>query len=220
MARRTAPTSEQRAATAKREKTRERVLRSALACIQEEGLVEASAARIAERCGLSWGVIQYHFGDWSGLLVALLERGFGSLKDSLAILDNPSSDPFERLRTLVDGTWLLMEHPARRVHLDVQLQLGRDTGHRALVRERMGEIRKQLREVWRKALPECETERVDRAERLATLTLQGLAVEYAVVGKRAAHRADRETLVTALAAVLGLDQPGTRRRRAMWRRSA
>jgi AcrR family transcriptional regulator len=206
MARGTAPTSEQRAATAKREKTRERVLRSAIECIREEGLVDASASRIAQRCGLSWGVIQYHFGDRSGLLVALLERGFDALKSALSDLDNTSSDPFDRLRALVEGTWSLMEHPVRRVQLDIQLALGRDAGHRALVSERMGEIRKQLRELWRKALPECETERVDRAERLATLTLQGLAVEHAVVGKRSAHRADRETLLSALAAVLGLDQ--------------
>jgi len=117
-----APPSARRAATSKRERTRELVLRSALECIREEGLVEASAARIAERCGLSWGVIQYHFGDWSGLLMAILERGFESLRDSLSALDNLSSDPFDPLRGLVDGMASLMEHPVHRVHLDVQLE--------------------------------------------------------------------------------------------------
>lgn len=200
-----APTSEARAATRKRAQTRERVLRSALECIREEGLVQASAARITQRCGLSWGVIQYHFRDRVGLLVALLEQGFESLKDSLWVLDSTSPEPLDRIRALVNGMWSLMEHPVHRVLLDIQLELGRDASHGPLVRDRMRAIRRQLREMWRKALPECPAEQVDRAERLATLTLQGLAVERAAVGKRAAHGEDRESLIATLSALLGVD---------------
>ena len=63
-------------------------------------------------------------------------------------------------------------------------------------------MRGRLREAWREALPECDPARVDRAERLATTALRGLALERDVEGARRAHAAEREALIAALSAVL------------------
>ena len=98
-----------------------------------------------------------------------------------------------------------MAHPDHRVLLDVQIELGRDRRHRAAVRKRAAEIRSRLSELWRKTLPEFPAEQVDRAERLATLGLQGIALEAAIVGARAEHRVDAENLASAVAATLGIE---------------
>ena len=41
----------------------------------EEGFAKASANRIAQRAGVTWGVIQYHFGDRAGLFSAVVFAG-------------------------------------------------------------------------------------------------------------------------------------------------
>jgi len=201
------PTAQQRSATSKRAKTRALVLRTALECIEAEGLVEATAAKIAQRCGLSWGVIQYHFGDRAGLFLALFDQGFESLARALSELEAPSSKLRDRLATLVEGTWSLMERPGYRALLEVQLQLSRDPSHAPNIQRRGREMRGQLRELWRKTLPEYTPSRVDRAERLATVSLRGMALERAIGGARRAHARERRVLVEALEALLRDETP-------------
>lgn len=196
----TPPTSEVRGATPRRAKTRELILQTALDCLREDGLAGTSAAKIASRCELSWGVIQYHFGDRAGLLLALLDHTFAWLKESVSEFAGTPPHPADRLRMLVEGMWVAMSDPDYRILLDIQAELGRDVPHRSDVRKRAREIRVRLRDMWRKALPEISTTDVDRAERLATLGLQGIAMERAIVGPRAAHREDLESLISAVVA--------------------
>lgn len=196
----TPPTSGERGATPRRAKTRELILHTALECLREDGLAGTSAAKIASRCELSWGVIQYHFGDRAGLLLALLDHTFAWLKESVSEVEGVPPEPEARLRMLVEGMWAAMSDPDYRILLDIQSELGRDLSHKSDVRKRAREIRERLREMWRKALPEIPTEDVDRAERLATLGLQGIAMERAIVGPRTAHREDLESLITAVVA--------------------
>ncbi len=199
------PISEARSATSKRARTRRRVLEAALQCVAEKGVAGATATEIAERCGLSWGVIQYHFKDRVGLYLALLESGVEGLESSLAGLETATSDPADRVASLVDGMWGGMRRDGYRVLLEIQLQLGREPAHRARVRRQMRQMRSQLDDAWRKALPEFDPERVAKAERLATTSLRGLALERAVEGNRAAYAAEREAIIEALLPILGLE---------------
>ena len=199
------PVSDKRAATEKRARTRQLVLRAALECIGEKGVAGATASEIARRCGLSWGVIQYHFGDRVGLFLGLLESSGESLAEALADLDAADREPGERVRAIVEGMWSLMKHDNFRVMLEVQLQLGREAQHRSRVRKQTRAMRTKLQELWRKALPEFPSARVDTAERIATMGLRGLALERAVDGDRAVHRADRAALVRSAVAALTED---------------
>ena len=61
------------------ERTRERVLDETVRCVIDEGFAAASAKHIAERAGVTWGVVQYHFGDRDGLLMAVVDRGLAEL---------------------------------------------------------------------------------------------------------------------------------------------
>lgn len=199
------PASDQRSPTEKRARTRRLVLRAALECIGEEGVAGATASEIARRCELSWGVIQYHFGDRVGLFLALLDDSTESLVEALANLDASDRNPDERVRAIVEGMWSLMKHDNFRVLLEVQLQLGREAQHRSRVRKHARAMRAQLQELWRKTLPEFPAPRVDTAARIATTGLRGLALERALDGDRAAHRAERTALTRAVFAALSQD---------------
>jgi AcrR family transcriptional regulator len=56
-------------------------------CVLEEGFVAASAKHVAERAGVTWGAIQYHFGDRDGVQMAVVDRGFNELLESLRALE-------------------------------------------------------------------------------------------------------------------------------------
>jgi hypothetical protein len=49
------------------------VIDETIRCIFEEGFAAASAKHITERAGVTWGVVQYHFGAATGH--ALRRRG-------------------------------------------------------------------------------------------------------------------------------------------------
>lgn len=61
------------------DRTRATVIDETVRCVIEEGFGAASAKHITERAGVTWGVIQYHFGDRDGLLMAVVDRGFSEL---------------------------------------------------------------------------------------------------------------------------------------------
>ncbi|GFG50724.1 TetR family transcriptional regulator [Mycolicibacterium agri] len=65
------------------DRTRAMVIDETVRCVLEEGFGAASAKHITERAGVTWGVIQYHFGDRGGLLMAVVDEGFGQLLETL-----------------------------------------------------------------------------------------------------------------------------------------
>jgi TetR/AcrR family transcriptional regulator, regulator of cefoperazone and chloramphenicol sensitivity len=65
------------------DRTRAMVIDETVRCVLEEGFGAASAKHITERAGVTWGVIQYHFGDRDGLLMAVVDQGFGQLLETL-----------------------------------------------------------------------------------------------------------------------------------------
>lgn len=198
------PASDDRAPTEKRDRTRRRVLRAAVACIAEKGVAGATAAEIARRCDLSWGVIQYHFGDRVGLFLALLESSAGSLARAFADLESTHPLLPDRVRALVEGTWVLVTSDQYRVLLEIELQLGRDAAHEAEVRKYARRARSRFLETWRKALPECAPSRVDEAAQLAMAAIRGLALERAVEGPRASKKQQREVVLRSVVDILGL----------------
>jgi TetR/AcrR family transcriptional regulator, regulator of cefoperazone and chloramphenicol sensitivity len=63
--------------------TRQHVIEAAIQCVLERGFYRASSNAIAERAGVSWGVIQYHFGNRETLMLAVLEEGTRRLTELL-----------------------------------------------------------------------------------------------------------------------------------------
>lgn len=110
------------------ERTRQAVLDAAVHCLAVEGYHRATSNRIAREAGLSWGVIQYHFGDRAGIYRAVLD----SIIDAYVVeLDQLARQVEgrgveERLLALAERAWRLLNQPAYLATMELLLNLGRD----------------------------------------------------------------------------------------------
>ncbi len=91
--------------------TRAKIIDETVRCITEEGFAAATAKHVAERAGVTWGVIQYHFGDRNGLLMAVVDDGVARLVDSLSSADVSELPLHERIEVVVDIAWSCYSSP-------------------------------------------------------------------------------------------------------------
>jgi len=106
--------------------TRARLIDATVDCILEEGLYRASSNRIAKRAGVTWGVIQHHFGTREALLLATFQEGMQELIDTLESA-SITGDTFEpRLESLADAIWSFYRQPRFVAYEQLTLNLLRD----------------------------------------------------------------------------------------------
>ncbi|CAM3022579.1 TetR family transcriptional regulator [Mycobacterium intermedium] len=121
MARRVAPTRPAHGKQARAERTRARAIDVTAQIVLNEGLAAASGRHIADTAGVTWGVIQYHFGDRDGLLMAVVDRGFADLMDALKSLPPTTADMTtrDRVDTVVTAAWQAMSSPTARAATEI-----------------------------------------------------------------------------------------------------
>lgn len=91
--------------------TRARIIDETVRCIIEEGFSAATAKHVAERAGVTWGVIQYHFGDRNGLLMAVVDDGVAKLVGSLSAAVVSELPLRERIEVVIDTAWSCYSSP-------------------------------------------------------------------------------------------------------------
>lgn len=91
--------------------TRARIIDETVRCVAEEGFAAATAKHVAERAGVTWGVIQYHFGDRNGLLMAVVDDGVARLVSSLSAIDVGEVALPQRIEAVVDTAWSCYSSP-------------------------------------------------------------------------------------------------------------
>ena len=99
------------------DRTRDLLIDETVACIREEGFSAASARHIIERAGVSWGVIQHHFGDRDGLLTAVIDDAVDRLIASLEVLSDPAAAT--DTEDLVRATWEAFANPKAMAGLEI-----------------------------------------------------------------------------------------------------
>src|SRR6187200_1120429 len=103
------------------DRTRAMVLDETVRCVLEEGFGAASAKHITERAGVTWGVIQYHFGDRDGLLMAVVDLGYSQLIASLNDVQPALEALSGRERTVgvVDALWRAFSSPTSLAAMEI-----------------------------------------------------------------------------------------------------
>jgi AcrR family transcriptional regulator len=91
--------------------TRAKIIDETVRCIVEEGFSAATAKHVAERAGVTWGVIQYHFGDRNGMLMAVVDDGVNRLVESLSGAEVSDLPPKQRVQTVIDIAWNCYSSP-------------------------------------------------------------------------------------------------------------
>jgi AcrR family transcriptional regulator len=187
--------------------TRDRVLDAAVATILDVGYYRASTNEIARRAGVSWGVLQYHFGTRERLMLAVLEHGqrrLAAIVDA-GIVAAPTLE--DRLEQLLD---ILAEYygaPEYLAYLQVTLDLG-------LAPDTTDEVRSIAKQM--------STQTIDAVVRLTRATLGPaysseltstifLALRGFAISELLAHVSAHDALPTT--------EPAERRRRRMLARA-
>ncbi|WP_436776543.1 TetR/AcrR family transcriptional regulator [Yinghuangia sp. YIM S09857] len=115
-----------RASAKNDDSTREKVVDAAIACILDKGFYRASSNEIARRAGVSWGVIQHHFGNRESLMVAALRAGATRLEVIVEGADVDGDTLEERLTRYWEMINSYYGRPEYLVHLEITLNLLRD----------------------------------------------------------------------------------------------
>ena len=190
--------------TARSERTRLEVINAAAACISQEGYSVASTVRIAEQAGVSWGVLQYHFGDKESLMSAVLEYGmeqteahFNQLIDEGITGDTLS----QRLRLLTQGAWSIYSSPLARASTEIVIN-NRNQWRNDPHRDRyLLELNKRQTQSARRAMY-CAVADKKLARDLTGIflaTLHGLEASLLLYGTGHPFAKELETLVQVLA---------------------
>jgi AcrR family transcriptional regulator len=201
--------------------TRARVLDAAVACILEEGFYRASSNQIARTAGVTWGVIQYHFGTREALLLAVHERAVEELVECLddAVIEGDTLEA--RLESFADVLWSYYRRPEFLAYTQVVLNLSHDPTTAESTRETLDAVQRRIVArvpvLVRAVLGEHRSEsEVDEIARYLYNVIRGLALDQELLeampiapeSTRAAFDAQRARLVRALArSVLPDDVP-------------
>jgi AcrR family transcriptional regulator len=193
--------------------TRARLIDATIDCILEEGFYRASSNRIAERAGVTWGVIQHHFGTREALLLATFQNGMEELIETLesAVI---AGDTFEaRLESLADVIWRFYRRPRFVAYEQLTLNLLRDPTIDAatvrLVRRQQAKIGDLLTELATQVVDADIAEVLPPAALLQILRGLAIGLDLADAVPRQARRAppepaatERQVLLDALAALV------------------
>jgi len=94
------------------DRTREEILRAAMAEFAGHGFGGARMGAIAERSGVDKKLIYYYFAGKDELFLAVLEQTYADIRAAERELHLEASDPLEAIRSLVVFTWrYYLAHP-------------------------------------------------------------------------------------------------------------
>lgn len=178
----------------KSEQTRAIVLRAAIDCIYEDGFNAAHTNRIAEQAGVSWGVLQYHFGDKSGLLQAVLDLIFAEFKQALNDTDLAHAELEQRIEKLIDVVWSLVSKPEHRVSMAILRNAGRGDAASIDGEQIIQMWSVEIGKLWNTLFSDMAKKPLNSniAKRLMFASLRGLADELNPEGKTTKNAIHKE----------------------------
>ncbi len=121
--------------------TRARVVKAAVECIIELGFYRGSSTNeIARKAGVTWGVIQWYFGNREGLMLAVLEDGASHMVETVENARIEGTTVVERMSQLIDVFSAHYARPDYLASLQVLLNMDHDPRTSSEVRKTMLEV--------------------------------------------------------------------------------
>ncbi|KUH85874.1 MULTISPECIES: TetR/AcrR family transcriptional regulator [unclassified Mycobacterium] len=180
------------------ERTRRAVIDETVRYILDEGFAAPSVRRITGRAGLTWGVVQYHFGDLGGLLMAVVDQGLAELTDALeGLREQTVSLPTDRRTELVvDAMWQAFSSPTSMAALEVLIstRAARDSK----VNARLSDTMRQFTELGRHLGEDLDAPQAMEIGNLIWATLRGIVLAQMVSPQPLDTSRDRRALIDVL----------------------
>jgi AcrR family transcriptional regulator len=192
-----APTRRTSAPRKRGDDTRAKIIDETVRCIVEEGFAAATAKHVAERAGVTWGVIQYHFGDRNGLLMAVVDDGVARLIDSLSSADVSDLPLRERIEIVVDTAWSCYSSPTSMAAFEILCAARGGPG--ASSRRHLLEMNSAIGQLGRLITEDPSKEGV--AE-VIWATLRGVVLAQMITGTAIDWSRERRALIDMVARVL------------------
>jgi AcrR family transcriptional regulator len=202
--------------------TRTRVLDAAVGCILDRGFYRASSNEIARRAGVTWGVIQHHFGTREELLLAVLRHDYDRFIDRLTTAEIGGDTTAERLASLADLVWSYYGRPEYVATMQIQLNLSRDPQCVQATIDAMIELQERLRAEWNRLVSQSASGGAPLPPTLGRSVLRvfrGMAIGEAIAfhgpdqvvsripQSMDERRADRMAVIEALAGAVDATAP-------------
>jgi len=186
--------------------TREKVIQAVIECIAEEGLANATAARIAERAGVTWGAIAHQFGDKEALLLAVVERNIQAIERDLAAAQSARNrSPRARISLLIDRSWQHINQPSSVAFTELVLY-GR-SHPQGTIRRRQAELTfASTRKIWQELFGDLnlDARKVATARSLASAAMLGMTVQRLLEPVPPSYGKELEALKRTIAEILEL----------------
>ena len=171
-------------------------------CVIDEGFAAASAKHIAERAGVTWGVVQYHFGDRDGLLMAVVDRGLAGLVGVLRGLPPPSEriTREQRVRRVVDAAWQVFSSNDSRASLEILIATRAVRDKRAA--RHLSHLQQAITDLSRDLAEGLDNPLATAVADLIWATMRGLVVSELVAGRPVDTTGEQQALVEVICAYL------------------
>jgi AcrR family transcriptional regulator len=197
----TAPRRPPTGTQARADRTRTAVIDETVRCILDEGFAPPSVRHITDRAGLTWGVVQYHFGDLDGLLMAVVDQGFAELLDALAELPPQyvrEGSVRARTQFVIDAVWDAFSSPTSMAALEILIATrGLRDG---VANTHLADLMASLTSLGRHVGKGLSAPHAGRIGSLIWSTLRGLVVAQMVWPEPVDSSRDRRALVEVIAA--------------------
>jgi AcrR family transcriptional regulator len=194
--RRTAPTRRAVKGQIRGDRTRQLIIDETIRCVREEGFASISASHIAERAGVTWGVIQYHFGDRNAVLMAVVDHGYDLLHEAIDDVEVPVGSTRDRVEAIVDAGWEAFSNPASLAAFEILVATR--ASREPSLDEHLADLGEQLARLGRALDPLGRGRRRQAIGNLFWAALRGLALAQMVVREPLDFTHERRALVDLL----------------------
>ena len=184
------------------ERRRREILEATCGILQEKGFAAIRISDVAQRLGISTGLVHYHFDTKEELLAAAFRHAAQAELDALRLVAERGTGPRERWDAVVSEFFPRGDDPSWRLWIEGWGEALRSEAFQATSRELdkawIGVLSDTIADGVRSGEFECTSPR-DAAWRLACL-IEGLAIQRVAHGGTGSDREMRRLVGVALAA--------------------
>lgn len=192
---------------ARADRTRQTVIDETVKYLLDEGFTAPSVRRITERAGLTWGVVQYHFGDLDGLLIAVVEEGIRQLAAVTEELPELTRGLPARGRTeaVINAVWPAFSSPTSMATLEILIATRRSRSRD--INAQLANVHQRFTELGAHLGADLDNSHASEIGNLIWTTLRGIVVAQMVSPAPLDTARDRDTLIEVLTAYLEAQSP-------------
>ncbi len=189
------------------QRTRAMVIDVTVQIVLTEGIAAASGRHIADAANVTWGVIQYHFGDRDGLLMAVVDRGFDELLEAVTSLPPATQHTTtrERVEAAVTAAWQAMSSPTARAATEILIATRATRG--TPTTEHIRRLRKTFNTLISSIDRDLDSTQNAAVGELLLTTLRGMIANQMVTHRPVDTTRERRLLVDIVSSYLEQHQP-------------